>query len=336
MFTIGIDPHKGSHTATVLDPNESQVATLRVEASHTQSDELIEFAAAYTPRVWAVEGASGLGNLLAQQLLKAGETVVDVPPALSARARLLDSGNSDKTDSHDARSAAVVAMRNQRLRQVTTTGDTEVLRMLCDRRRNISTDRTRALCRLHALLCLLVPAGYDRHLNANRASAALATLHPQDPVGRERKRLARDLVVDVRRFDTQIDRVDERIVAALRSSPVSLSGIHGAGPVVTAIILGRVGDVTRFPTAGHFARYNGTAPIEASSGPRVRHRLNLRGDRQLNYAMHVIAVTQIAHDTNGRAYYRRKIEAGATPKEALRALKRHISNAVYNKLCSQI
>ena len=108
--------------------------------------------------------------------------------------------------------------------------------------------------------------------------------------------------------------------------------MFGVGPVIAAYLIGYSGDVRRFPTAGHYARYNGTAPIEASSGPRVRHRLNPRGNRQLNHAIHIAAVTQVAHDTPGRAYYLRKQAEGKTRKEAMRALKRRISDAVYRQL----
>ena len=119
------------------------------------------------------------------------------------------------------------------------------------------------------------------------------------------------------------------IVAA---SATTVTEIHGIGPLTAAIIIGRVGDISRFPTAGHFARHNGTAPIEASSGPKKRHRLNPRGDRQLNHAIHMAAVTQVGHDTPGRVYYLRKQAEGKTRKEAMRALKRHISDAVYQRL----
>jgi transposase len=108
--------------------------------------------------------------------------------------------------------------------------------------------------------------------------------------------------------------------------------VHGVGPIGAALIVGHTGDVTRFPSAGHYARYNATAPIEASSGPKVRHRLNPRGNRHLNHALHVAAITQIAHDTAGRVYFHRKLAEGKTRKEALRALKRRISDAVYRQL----
>jgi transposase len=121
-------------------------------------------------------------------------------------------------------------------------------------------------------------------------------------------------------------------VAALLASKTSVTEVYGVGPVGAAIIIGRSGDIRRFPTAGHYARHNGTAPIEASSGPKARHRLNPRGDRQLNHAIHTAALTQVAHDTPGRAYYLRKQAEGKTRKEAMRALKRRISDVVYRQL----
>src|ERR1700737_2067479 len=145
-------------------------------------------------------------------------------------------------------------------------------------------------------------------------------------VALERKRLAGDLLSDSRRLDRELTAIKVRIGDAVAASQTSLVELHGVGPIVAGLILGYVGDPTRFPTKERFADYNATAPIEASSGPRKRHRLNPRGNRKLNHAMHLIAVTQIAHDTPGRAYHDRKIAEGKTKKEALRALKRRISD----------
>ena len=155
---------------------------------------------------------------------------------------------------------------------------------------------------------------------------------PITAVETQRKSLALELVADIRRLDRAITGVKARAKVAVIASGSSLTDITGVGPIVAALIVGHVGDVTRFPDAGHFASYNGTAPIEASSGPKVRHRLNPRGNRQLNHALHIAAIVQIRHDGAGRAYYHRKIEEGKTPKEAIRALKRRISDAVYKKL----
>jgi transposase len=143
---------------------------------------------------------------------------------------------------------------------------------------------------------------------------------------------ARDLIEMVTTLDTTRAENRRRTALEVARCGSAITAIHGIGPLTAAIIIGRVGDARRFPTAGHFARHNGTAPIEASSGPRARHRLNPRGDRQLNHAIHMAALTQVAHDTPGRVYYLRKQAEGKTRKEAMRALKRNISDAVYKQL----
>lgn len=120
--------------------------------------------------------------------------------------------------------------------------------------------------------------------------------------------------------------------AVLDDRETLVDEFRGIGPIMAAVIVGHTGHVARFPTAGHYARYNATAPIEASSGPKVRHRLNSRGNRRLNHALHIAAVTQIRNDTPGRAYFDRKVAEGKTRKEAMRALKRRISDAVYRRL----
>ena len=137
---------------------------------------------------------------------------------------------------------------------------------------------------------------------------------------------------DIARLDHTLKASKQRIAVAVEASSTSLTGIVGVGPIGAATIIGHTKDVTRFPTRGHYASYNATAPIEASSGGNTRHRLNLRGNRILNHAIHIAAITQLRHDTNGRAYFDKKIAEGKTPKEAIRALKRRISDAVYRRL----
>jgi transposase len=332
VFVIGIDPHKGSHSAAVLDEHEQLVGEVRVRAGRRQREELVTFASSFEPRCWAIEGATGTGALLAQQLVAAGEHVVDVPPMLSARVRLLDTARIDKTDAHDARSAAVVALRHSQLRPVVLEDHTAVLRLLAKRHHDLVAHRTRAVCRLHTVLCLLVAGGLPRRLSARRAAAELRRIRPADQVGIERRRLAVELLTEVRAADRDLAALKTRVQTAVAASSTMVTDVSGIGPVMAAYLIGYSGDVRRFPTAGHYARYNGTAPIEASSGPRVRHRLNPRGNRQLNHALHIAAVTQVAHDTPGRAYYLRKQGEGKTRKEALRALKRRISDAVYRQL----
>ena len=332
MFIIGIDPHKGSHTAAAIDDDEQVVGEMSVRADRRQRQRLLEWAAPFAPRLWAVEGATGHGALLAQQLVASGETVVDVPAALSARARLLDSGRKDKTDPHDARSAAIVALRHRNLRTVALEDHRQVLRLLARRHHQLSAARTRAICRLHAVLAEMIEGGVSKNLSAKRASAELHNLRPANAIGMERKRIATELLDEVRRIDLALVDLHERIAHAVKVADTSVTEVHGVGPIVACYLIGYSGDVRRFPSAGHYARYNATAPIEASSGPRVRHRLNPNGNRQLNHAIHIAALGQISHDTAGRAYYLRKQSDGKSRKEAMRCLKRRISDAVYRQL----
>ena len=277
MYVIGIDPHRGSHVAAVLDRDEQLRAVLHLPADRQQRQRLLSWASGFVPRLWAVEGATGTGALLAQQLVAAGERVVDVPPKLAARVRVLDNNHSDKTDSHDARSTAIVALRNARLRQVGLEDHTAVLRLLAKRHHDLIAARTRAMCRLHTTVCFLIEGHLPRRLRADRAARILGGIRPATAIDVERKALARDLLGEVRRHDRELAEHLVRVRAAVAASGTTLTELHGVGPIVAAYILGYSGDICRFPSAGHYARYNATAPIEASSGPVIRHRLNPRG-----------------------------------------------------------
>jgi transposase len=163
MFMIGIDPNKRSHTAAAVDQSEAVIDTIRGDVNFDQRARLLEWAAPFSPRTWAIEGATGMGALLAQQLVAAGEHVVYLPPKLSSKVRLLERGRIDKTDPNDARSAAIVAWHNPLLNVVTGLDEHRVvLRFLADRDHQITANRTRTICRLHAVLCLrsrAAPAG---------------------------------------------------------------------------------------------------------------------------------------------------------------------------------
>jgi transposase len=332
VFIIGIDPHKGSHTAAIIDRDEQVVGELLVQSDCQQRERLLRWAASFEPRLWAIEGATGHGALLAQQLVASGEIVVDVPAALSTRARLLDSGRKDKTDAHDARSAAIVALRHRNLRTVALEDHGQVLRLLARRHHQLTAARTRAICRLHAVLAEMIEGGLSKNLSAQRASIELRKLRPHNQVSIERKRIAAEFLNEVRRNDRALDELHDRIIAAVNASLTSVTDVFGVGPIVACYLIGHTGDVRRFPTAGHYARYNATAPIEASSGPKIRHRLNPNGNRQLNHAIHIAALAQISHDTPGRAYYLAKQSDGKSRKEAMRCLKRRISDAIYRQL----
>ena len=320
----------------MIDRDEQLVAEMSVCADRRQRDRLLRWAAPFEPRLWAVEGATGHGALLSQQLVASGETVVDVPAALSARARLLDAGHKDKTDTRDARSAAIVALRHRDLRAVALEDHRQVLRLLARRHHQLIAARTRAICRLHAVLCEMTEGGLSKNLSAKRASIELRKLRPHDPIGVERKRIAAEFLDEVRRVDRSLVELHGRVNDAVRASGTSVTDVFGVGPIVACYLIGYSGDIRRFPSAGHYARYNASAPIEASSGPRVRHRLNPNGNRQLNHALHIAALGQISHDTPGRAYYLAKQADGKSRKEAMRCLKRRISDAVYRQLRADI
>jgi transposase len=333
MVMIGVDPHKGSHTAVALDGDESELARLRVKANVKQCDQLLAWAEPFGPRVWAIESAGGVGYLLAQQLVAAGEDVFDVPATLSARARLLDSRRSDKNDPNDARAAGIAALRSPGLTVVTPANHTEVLRLLGKRNRDLASARTRSVCRLHALVTDLVPGGIAKTVHTGRTAGLLAGLQATTPVQQQRLELAVELLADIERIDTQLRESKARIATAVTASGTGLTDIFGIGPIAACILIGGTGDIGRFASRHHFAAYNGTAPREVSSGGRNRHRLSRRGNRQLNYAIHIAAISQIrfAH-TEGRKFYERKVAESHTGKEAIRALKRRISDVVYRQL----
>jgi transposase len=330
---IGVDPHKGSHTAVALDESEQFLGELRVRSAANQLERLVGWAAPLGERTWAIEGAGGLGYLLAQQLVGAGERVVDVQPKLAARVRLLATGATNKNDPNDARSVAVAALRST-VPEVRAEDHVKVMKVWAKRHRDLSSHRTRLACRLHAVLCELTPGGFSGEISAAQATRLLDELEPAGAVAAARHAVAAELVADLRRVDDQLRDTKQRITAAVKASKTTLTGLFGVGPIIAAIVIGDVGDVSRFVSRDHFAAYNGTAPIEVSSGARRKvFRLSRRGNRRLNHAIHMAAVTQIRHrHSPGRAYYDRKIAEGHTGKAAIRALKRRISDAIYTRL----
>jgi transposase len=308
---IGIDPHKGSHTAVAIDGNETVLDEVRVRSCSTQTTRLRDWADRFEARMWAVESAQGLGYLLAQQLVAAGENVIDVPPVRASRVRVLGSGRSQKNDPNDARSVAIAALRADDLAIVRADDHSRVLRLLSKRHRDLGRLKNKACCRLHALLLEMVPGGAGFRIEAvTRVNALIDGFEPVDEMGRQRQEIAQELAADIDRYNQLLDASRQRIRTAVAASATSLTSICGVGPITAAMIIGESGNIDRFASKHHFASYNATAPIEASSGNRTRHRLNPRGNRRLNWAIHVVAVSQLRHDTIGRAYYDRKLAEG--------------------------
>jgi len=259
--------------------------------------------------------------------------VLDVQPRLGARVRLLATGASNKNDPNDALSVAVAALRSKTRRPVRAEDHPAVLRVWSRRHRDLGRAPNQVACRLHAVLCELVPGGVPEEITAGQASKILEQVTPSGPAGHARRELAAELLADMRRLDAQMRESKKKLAVAVRASGTSLTETFGAGPVIAATVIGDAGHVARFASRDHFADCNGTAPIEVSSGDKKIYRLFLRGNRRVNHAIHMAAITQIRHArSDGRAYYDRKVAEGQTHKEALRSLKRRISNAIYARL----
>jgi len=208
------------------------------------------------------------------------------------------------------------------------------LRLMSERRRDLVRSRTQTVNHLHQLLMELIAAGAQRNLTAKKAKALLATVRPRDIAGQTRRQLAADLIEDLAGLDRKLKDLDKRLKAAVTATETTLTDIKGVGTATAALILGEVGDVRRFPSRHHFATYGGVAPIEVSSGEIERHRLSRAGNRQLNHALHIIALSNKRYDTRGGTYYAKKIAAGKGKKGwgALRSLKRRLSDSVYRHL----
>ena len=329
---IGVDPHKRSNTIEVLDQDAVVLAAGRFGADREGYRSMLALGRRYGTRRWAVEGCNGVGKHLAQRLVADGETVVDVPAKLAATVRVFSTGNGRKTDPVDAHSVALAALRADQLNEVRGDDAMVALKLLADRRDELVSARTQAVNRLHRLLTELVTGGAKRDLSATQARALLATVRPRDTVGRTRRALAVEQLGEVTAADRKLKALEKRIAAAVSETGTGLTGLFGVGPVGAARILGDVGTVARFPTKAHFASWTGTAPIDASSGDQIRHRLSRAGNRRLNHVLHIMAVVQIRYDTEGRAYYLRKRAAGKTALEALRCLKRRLSDVIYHQL----
>ena len=262
--------------------------------------------------------------------------MLNVPAKLSARVRALGGGSGRKTDDTDAYAVAVAGLRGKNLELIHPDDVVTVLKMLSDRRQQLVEQRIAAVNRLHQLLQELLPGGASRRLSANKAREILSHVRPRDQVGKARKQLALEHLADVTDLDVRLKEMAKRISAVLVEHPSAVTEVRGLGAVTTALIIGEVGDVRRFPSKDHFASYTGTAPIDASSGDTVRHRLNRGGNRRLNYALHIAALVQIRYPGPGQDYYLRKRAAGKSALEAMRCLKRRLSDVVFRALLEDL
>jgi transposase len=282
---VAVDPDKRHNTLMVLDPvSHHAVDEAEFANTHDGYSEMMRIARRWRQRRWAVEGCHGAGRSLAQRLVADGEEVLDVPAKLAARVRVFSQGHGRKTDRDDAVSVGLAALQADGVGQVRPDDAMVSLRLWCDRRDELVSLRTQAVCRLHRLLAELTPGGSRRDLSANQAIALLARLRPRGEAGKARRAVAAEHVADLVSLDKRVKQARERIAAMVEANGTGLVGLYGVGPIVAARVLAEVGDVSRFPDKDHFASYNGTAPIDVSLGEQVRHRLSRSGNRRLNHA----------------------------------------------------
>ena len=268
---IGMDPHKRSVTIEVMTKDEAVVGTGRFATDRDGVAAMRRYVQAWPDRVWAIEGCQGIGRHVANRLLAEGEQVVDVPPKLSARARLFATGKGRKTDATDAHSGAPVGTRMSGLRPVVNDAQLAVLRILVDRRRSVGEEHTRKMSQVHHLLLELIPGGAKKDLSAAQAKKLLATVRPRDAAGKTRRRVAAELIADLERIYQRKKAANKELTALVGATGTSLMDLNGIGPSGAARLLVEVGDITRFPDKNHFGSWTGTAPIDASSGDNVRH-----------------------------------------------------------------
>jgi transposase len=334
MVTIGIDAHKRSHTVVIVDEQGRQLATKTVGTTTADHLALLTWARQHSEEVaWAVEDCRHLSRRLERDLLAAGQRIVRVPPKLMANMR--DSARTfGKSDPIDALAVARGALREPGLPSARLDGPEREVRLLVDHREDLVAERTRMISRLRWHLHELDPGSEPatRTLNHLRNLDRLADR--LEPLQGTVARLARELTERCRRLTIEVKQLEQEITALVEDLAPSLLAICGCGPLTAAKILGETAGVDRFKNRDAFARHNGTAPLPVWSSNRARHRLSRSGNRQLNAALHRIALTQAHYHPGARALIARRRANGDGGLEALRILKRRLSDVVYRALAA--
>lgn len=331
MVTLGTDSHKQSHTVVAVDENGRQLQELRFAATQAGHVEALVWARQWPERRWAMENCRQLSRGLERDLLRAAEQVVQVSPKLMGTARR-SSREPGKSDPIDALAVARVALREPNLPVARLEGRSRELKLLVDHREDLVGERTRIQNRLLWHLHELEPgweiacSGLTRGVVLKEVAIRLAAHHGvvAEIVGELVERLT-ELTAAVKRLQRRI----EALAAELAPSLLALPGCAG---LTAAKLVAETADVRRFHSKDAFAMHNGTAPIPVWSGNQERHRLNRGGNRQLNAALHRIAITQLRLRGQGRAYVVRRMSLGDSKTEAIRALRRQLSDEVYRRL----
>jgi transposase len=332
MVFIGIDTHKSSLAVCIVDELGRQLAVegfANDPGGHRRLHVWVSEQAP-GPRRFGIESSSWLGHGLSLFLIGQGEDVRDVRGHMTKRERVRLRGRG-KSDPRDAFAIARVAAREQ-LAPARTDSPGRDLKLLSDYRDQLLSERTRTQNRLHAGLVTVRP-GYEQQLPSlatpPKLDAAERLLEDDHSV---QAGLARRRIDRIREIDAERRQVEREIRRRVRDLGTGLVDLVGVGELVAARIIGEVGDVDRIPSSRHFASLNGTCPVPASSGQRQRHRLNRAGNRRMNKAIHMMALTQARMDPRARAYVTRRQAEGRGHREATRALKLHLSDVIYRQL----
>jgi transposase len=338
MLVIGIDVHKATHTAVAVDQVGRQLDQKTVRATDAGHRQLLVWALRLQPEAelrFAVEDCRTVSGRLERALLAAGQTVLRVAPHLMAGSRK-SVRTPGKSDPIDALAIARVVLREPNLPTACLDGVTRDLKLLTDHREAMICHRTALQNRLRWHLHELDPelhipeGGLDRKRTLHKLAAWLTEL-PATML----TRLAGELVADIAALTARANTIERQLAAMTKTIAPKLLALNGCAALTTAKLLGETANIERFRSEAAYAMHTGTAPIPASSGNTTRHRLHRGGNRQLNACLHRIAITQIRHDTAGRAYYQRRKQQGDTSMEALRALKRRLARTIYNLLKQQ-
>jgi transposase len=338
MIVIGTDTHKASHALAAVDEGTGRVRGQReIKAEDAGHQAALRWARALDPeRVWAIEDCRTVSHRLEQALLAAGERVVRVAPHRMGASRRGERrpGKSDQIDAL-AIARAVVKDGVEEFPVAYLDEQAMEVRLLSDHRQDLVAERTRICSRLRCHLIPLCPelesslkpGALSRVREIARADRRLRRL----PEG-VRVRIARGLLADIRRLTREIDELEQELLALIKAQRPWLLEETGCGPLVAAILIGRTAGAKQFKSDASFALQAGIAPIPCSSGQHRQYRLNRGGDRQLNRALHVIAVTRARVDPDTKAFLERKQAEGKTNKGALRCLKRHLARRFHRLL----
>jgi len=336
-MVVGIDVHKHAHVAALLDERGGELGTLAFANSPAGMRNLCNWLEDNdaADAVVGVESPAGYGRLLVASLEAAGHQVLNVPAWRTHRERRRH--GPGKTDPGDAIAVAQVVLRKRT--ELGPALEPELVRALALlelQRRRLVRDRTQAIQRLRADWNQIDPVGEARVVNLTRQRELRRLKRISFGSGLVEQvttRCIRDLARDIEDLNQRIAKLDTEIAALLAEYGNPLDDLHGAGAQISAAVIAHAGDVRRFRDAAAFARFCGAAPILCGSGKTAgRHRLHRGGNRQLNAALYRIAIVQARHHPPARVYLARKIAEGKTPREARRALKRHLANVIYRRL----